>query len=86
MRVEDILAIRDSLASIHQMEPYSLILYRIDTIKCELGFLFVKNAEESIMDIEMLLYSRLRESKITNISFRDKSLSLTETLTDTDGQ
>ena len=74
--VTDLITIRDSLASIHQLEPYSLILYSIDKANCELKFLVVQNAEESIMNINSLLINRLKDAKITRFGFRDRFQNL----------
>ena len=70
--VTDLISIRDSLASIHQLEPYSLILYSIDKWNYELKFLVVQNAEQTIMNVNSLLVNRLKDDKITRVSFKNR--------------
>ena len=73
--VEDVILIRDSLASVHRLEPYSLILYRVDSVACEIDFMIVDSVVETIMD-DTLALNRLKEAGITKIKFRGQSVNL----------
>ena len=73
--VEDVILIRDSLASVHRLEPHSLILYRVDSVACEIDFLIVDSVIETIMD-DSLALNRLKEAGITKIKFRGETVNL----------
>ena len=70
--VEDLISIRDCFASIHQIEPYSLLLRHIDQKRCELSFLIVEGVEATISDKinDYLNVNRLRDVKVTAFTFK----------------